>query len=62
MSNRNVRGAVWALIGALVGFVVANNVVYMLLRIEPGDRTDLLALAAITAVFAAVGFWWGRRS
>ena len=62
MNNRNVRGAVWALVGAVVGFIVANNVVYMLLRIEPGDRTDLLALGLIVALFAAVGFWWGRRS
>lgn len=59
--NRNLRGTLWALGAAVVGFIVANYVVYGLLGIRPGDRTDLMALAAIVVLFAAVGFWWGRR-
>lgn len=59
--NRNLRGALSALGGAVVGFIVANWIVYGLVGVQPGGRTDLLVLAVIVALFAAVGFWWGRR-
>ena len=61
--NRNLRGLLWAWGAAIVGtLIVGQLLVYGLLRIQPGDRTDLLALAIIGIVSAVLGFWWGRRT
>lgn len=59
--NRNLRGAISALLGAFFGFFVANIVVYGILGIQPGDRTDLLVLVVIVGLFAGVFFWLGWR-
>ena len=59
--NRNLRGALWALGGAVVGFIAGNQIVYGVFRIQPGDRTDVMARLAVVILFAAVAFWWGRR-
>ena len=59
--NRNLRGALVALVGAFLGFFVANFVVYGLLGIQPGDRTDLLVLVVIVGLFAGLFFWLGWR-
>lgn len=59
--NRYLRGALAALGGAFFGFFVANIVVYQLLGIQPGDRTDLLVLVVIVGLFAGVFFWLGWR-
>jgi hypothetical protein len=50
-----------AVVGAVVGFMAGQVFVDGLGGIKPGDRTDLLVLAAIVVLFAAIGFWWGRR-
>ena len=58
--NRTLRVILGTLVGAAVGFFVGSMFV-ALVGIQPGDRTDLLVIAPIAALFAAGGFWWGRR-
>lgn len=61
--NRNLRGLLWAWGAGLVGtLIVGQLLVYGLLRIQPGDRTDLLMLAIIAFASVVLGFWWGRRT
>ena len=59
--NRTLRVILWTLVGASVGLFMGSMFV-ALVGIQPGDRTDLLVIAAIAALFAAMGFWWGRRN
>ena len=58
--SRGARLTVWTLGGAVVGFVVGANLV-ALVGIQPGDRTDLLVIAAVVVTFAVAGFLWARR-
>jgi hypothetical protein len=53
-----------AIVGAIVGGVIglfAGIYVVSLVGIEPGNRVDLVVIAAITLVFVVIGYLWGRR-
>jgi hypothetical protein len=60
--SRTLQVTLWTLAGIVVGFIGGQQIVYGLLGIRPGDRTDLFVLLAIVVLFAVLGFWWGRRA
>ena len=55
-----MRAIVGAVVGGFIG-LFAGIFFVSLAGIEPGNRVDLVVIAAVAAVFGVIGYLWGRR-